>query len=148
MHKHTILLVSILFLWSGSKVFCQDLIRTENLIAADSGITSGGSSVFSHIRTFGMRPNGDEFDCGLTIFPSFHQLYVISQQVDLIYFESYFDSTYVNIYEQGYYRKTYVDNVTGYCWKKDLIWNTFDQTGKLVATDYYNCGTFIKPLDQ
>lgn len=124
-------------------IYSQDLIYKGANITEDSSVTSAGSTVKSHIEKFGILPNGDEFSCGLN-YSEPNRIYTVNQQTDLVYYESYSDTSYLKIKSQGYYRLVYVNGQIGYCWKKDLIWNVFDDTGKLSSIYFYNKGEIIK----
>lgn len=141
MKKIKILILS-LFFFTPYITYTQDLINKGSDITTDSSITSGGSTVKSHIEKYGILPNGDEFSCGVN-FGETNQIYTISQQSDLIYYVSYFDTSYLKIKTQGYYRLVYINTQVGYCWKKDLVWNVFDINGYLYSINYYNKGELI-----
>lgn len=128
----------------GKDLEAQDLIRLNNTIAIDSGITNGSSTAISHINKVGMNYNLEEFNCGLLYLSGYYQIFTVSQQSDLIYYEAYFDSTYTSLKIQGYFRLFYINSEIGYCWNKDLIWNEFDIEGKLTSINYFEKG-IIKP---
>ena len=131
---------NLIYFLISTEINAQDLINTTNVITIDSGVTSGGSSVFSHISKYGILSTGEEFGCGLETLSNSPLLYTISQQADLVYFELYYDSLHTNIKEQGYYRLIYISNEIGYCWKGDLVWNHYDINGILNKKEFYNKG--------
>ncbi|MFZ1634303.1 MAG: hypothetical protein WAT43_10555 [Chitinophagales bacterium] len=137
------LIITFLFLIFLNSSQAQDLINKNLSAEADSNMTSSGSTVFSHVKKAGMYPNGEEYSCGLEFSNSPYLIYTISQQSDLIYFEAYYDTSYINIKEQGYFRLNYINSLVGYCWQKDLVWNSFDESGNINKKEYYSKGILI-----
>jgi hypothetical protein len=118
----------------------QDRI-SNNVLVEKLGYTNPASSVIEHIKKSGTDYNLFEFDCSLDYKNIKSKYYIVSQQSDLIYFEKYYDSTKRKIELQGYYRLNYQSSEIGYCWKKDLVWNYFNENGVIVERKYYIKGT-------
>ncbi|MBK7110396.1 MAG: hypothetical protein WAU21_00850 [Chitinophagales bacterium] len=120
----------------------QDLIVNTNILKEDVGSTGGGSGVFNHLNKIGLTSSFEEFICSPNLGER-NLIYTISQQSDLVYFESYYDSTHVEIFQQGYYRLCYINWEYGYCWEKDLVWNSFDRNGSLIKKEYFEKGKTV-----
>lgn len=132
------IILIIVFLQSALLVQGQDLCKKMKILESKKGYVSNGSSSLDHINKIGIRYDLSEFYCGLDIYNSRSYIYTVNQQSDLIYFEEYYDSTHIVLKTQGYYRLTYIDSETGYCWLKDLVWNYYDNRGVLQKKEFYN----------
>ncbi len=137
MKVHALLLLAFVLLISN-QIFGQDLIRMEHQIQVDSGITNGGSTALGHLDKIGINDKLEEYACDCSHNAGNKLIFTVSQQSDLVYYETYYDSSYTQIKEQGYYRLIYRDNEYGYCWTKDLIWNYYDTNGLLTKKLYFN----------
>jgi hypothetical protein len=123
--------------------FSQDLV-SFGLIEKKNGVTNSVSTINGHLKKIGTNYDLSEFSCSIDVNSNKINLYIISQQSDLIYFEQFYDSTKKVVEIQGYYRLIYIDSETGYCWEKDLIWNYFDKSSLFITRKYYLKGVEIK----
>ena len=136
-------LSSILF--SYSVLYGQELCTLKpDILRARIGVISVGSTVMQHLYKYGTNYSLEEFDCGINVDWNTNRAFTVNQQADLVYFETYFDSTHTSLKVQGYYRLVFKNPEYGYCWMKDLVWNTFDDTGKLLKKEFYSKGVIQK----
>ncbi len=139
-NKYREFIFLLIFMSTTALINAQHLINTTNQITEVIGETSGGSTSLDHITMFALKFNIEEINCGYGFSGQTELLFIIAQQADLIYFETYYDTTKTQINTQGYYRLIFIDTEIGYCWKQDLIWNTFNPNGYLIKKQYYNAG--------
>lgn len=141
--KKYLTLLLLLFFCSINQTNAQDICKSR-ITSEQPGFALSLSTTPEHFIKIGITLGLVEFMC----YPYFDSpstlAYTVNQQADLMYFEEYFDTTHVNINYQGYYRLTYIDSETGYCWVKDLVWNFYDINGVLQKKEYYNKGELIE----
>ncbi len=128
----------------SSQIHAQDLCKDGQYETYPKGYVNSAGTSLNHLKKVGIMHDASEFVCTPNYYSSSNKVYTINQQADLLYFESYHDSTCTTIKTQGYYRLVYVDAETGYCWEKDLVWNFFDRTGKLTKKEFYYKDTVKK----
>jgi hypothetical protein len=115
----------------------QDICK-DGVYEMKKGFAVSSSTTPDHFMKKGILLNLSEYQCAPIYFIPNNLVYTVNQQSDLIYFEEYYDSTHIVLKTQGYYRLTYIDSETGYCWLKDLVWNYYDNKGVLQKKEFYN----------
>lgn len=129
----------VLSLLVSCKSLAQDIIK-DGVFERIDGRVNPQCSIMNYLECQSRQYDLTDVHCGLPHGEENNKIFVIRQQADLMYYELFFDSLQVHIREQGYYRFYYYDGETGYCWAKDLIWNRFDPSGRLIEKVFYNKG--------